>query len=84
MVHFVRAPILTTLCSKDFFIFSNELFQCLVPSEIHVLPGVRHDFIELFAEPLLPLLMFLLVIEYRGLQGWSSVFDSSAFLSTVS
>jgi hypothetical protein len=54
MVHFVRAPVLTTVCSKDFLILSNELFQCLVPSEIQVLPGVRQSFFELFAEPLLP------------------------------
>ena len=78
MAHFVRAPVLTTLCSKDFLILSNELFQYLVPSEIQVLPGLRHGFLGLFAERLLPPRLCLLVTEFRGLQGWSSVFYSSA------
>jgi len=78
MVHFVRAPVFTTLCKKYFLILRNELFQCLVPSEIQVLPGVRYGFLELFAEPLLPPRLSLLLIECRGLQGWSSIFDSSA------
>jgi hypothetical protein len=77
-LHFIRAPLLTTPCSKDFLILSNELFQCPVPSEIQVLAGVRHGFPELFSEPLLPPRLCLLVIEGRGLQDWSSVFDSSA------
>jgi hypothetical protein len=78
MVHFVRAPVFTTLCNKYFLMLRNELFQCLVPSEIQVPPGVRHGFLELFAEPPLPPGLCLLRIEYRCLQGWSSVFDSSA------
>jgi hypothetical protein len=79
LVHFVRAPVITTLRNKDFLIYSNMLFKCLVPSEIQVLLGVRHGFLELFTEPLFPPRLCLLVIEWSGLQGWSSIFDSSAY-----
>lgn len=50
-------------------ILSNELFQCLIPFEMQVVPGVRHGLLKLFAEPMLPLPLCLLVIECAGLQG---------------
>ena len=50
-------------------ILSNELFQCLISFEMQVLPGVRHGLLKLFAEPMLPLRLCLLVTECAGLQG---------------
>ena len=67
------APVFTAVCFKDVLIVGSELLQCLGFSEAHVPSGTFCHFLQLFAEPLFPSWLRLLVIDGSGPYGWLAV-----------
>ena len=77
VVRVLCKSVVTGICCKYVLIVGIELFQCL-GSGFQVRSGTSLHFLRLFAEPLLPSWLWLLV-DGSGPHGWLSMSYSDAF-----